>query len=87
MVGFAQQKFTFELEKSLIPSPSNSRATKRRRSSMTEVSLHGIDTSQSKKPKSVTHVSGTFCHPSLRPGTLKRTDGPESGSSCWSFGS
>ncbi|MDX8496581.1 hypothetical protein RFN29_34295, partial [Mesorhizobium sp. VK22B] len=40
-------------------------ATKRRRSSITEHSLHGINTSR-QKPKSVTHVSGTNRHLSLR---------------------
>lgn len=50
---------------SLIPSPSRSRATKRRRSSITEVSLHGINTSRQKRkvlPMSpvqfVTYLSG-----------------------------
>jgi hypothetical protein len=35
---------------------------------MTEHSFHGIDTSRpSEEAKSVTHVSGTFCHPCLDP--------------------
>jgi hypothetical protein len=38
----------------------------RRRSSMTEQSFHGINTSR-QKAKSVTHVSGTTCHLCLRP--------------------
>src|SRR5690606_36143183 len=42
---------------SLIPSPSSKRATNRRRSSITEVSLHGIDTSRPKTEK---------CNPCLR---------------------
>src|SRR5689334_10957017 len=48
-----------------MPSPSSRRATKRRRSSITEHSLHGINTPR-QKAKSVTHVSGTFRHLSLR---------------------
>src|SRR5690606_11128772 len=50
---------------SLIRSPSRRRATKRRRSSITEHSFHGINTS-GPKAKSVTHVSGTKRHLSLR---------------------
>src|SRR4029079_9713232 len=50
---------------SLMPSPSSRRATKRRRSSITEHALHGINTSR-QMAKSVTHVSGTTCHLSLR---------------------
>src|SRR4051812_38443593 len=50
---------------SVIGSPSSSRATKRRRSSITELSFHGINTSRP-KAKSVTHVSGTKCHLCLR---------------------
>ncbi|MEW6598819.1 MAG: hypothetical protein AB1429_15150, partial [Pseudomonadota bacterium] len=38
----------------------------RRRSSITEHSFHGIDTSRA-KAESVTHVSGTICHPCLGP--------------------
>src|SRR5205085_1387770 len=49
-------------------SPSRMRATKRRRSSTTELSFHGINTSRP-KAKSVTHVSGTLCHPCLSPHT------------------
>src|SRR6266571_9277335 len=50
----------------VIGSPSRSRATKRRRSSITELAFHGIDTSRP-KAESVTHVSGTKCHPCLGP--------------------
>ncbi|WP_222392066.1 hypothetical protein, partial [Rhizobium leguminosarum] len=45
--------------------------TNRRRSSMTEVSLHGINTSRS-KTESVTHVSGTKRHLSLRSGIFRK---------------
>src|SRR5215208_2595101 len=55
---------------SVIPSPSSSRPTKQRRSSITELSFHGIHTSRP-KAKSVTHVSGTNCHLCLRPLTCK----------------
>src|ERR1700687_1116215 len=51
---------------SVIDSPSSNFATNRRRSSITEHSFHGIDTSPS-KAESVTHVSGTFCHLCLGP--------------------
>ena len=51
----------------VIGSPSSRRATKRRRSSMTVLSLHGIHTSGREKAESVTHVSGTFCNPCPRP--------------------
>ena len=45
---------------------SSRRATKRSRSSMTELSFHSISTSRlPKQAKSVTHVSGTKCHPCL----------------------
>jgi hypothetical protein len=44
---------------SLIDSPSSKRATNRRRSSITEHSFHGIDTSPVSR-ESVTYVSGTF---------------------------
>src|SRR6267143_2098110 len=54
---------------SVIASPSSSRDTNRRRSSITEHSFHGIDTSRLEAAESVTHVSGTFCHPCL--GSLK----------------
>src|SRR6266508_6619595 len=50
-----------------MASPSNRRATKRRRSSITELAFHGIHTSRPQKAKSVTHVSGTECHPCLGP--------------------
>src|SRR5215472_12667677 len=46
---------------SLIPSPSSSRATNRRRSSITEHSFHGIHTSP-ERGSGVTHVSGTICY-------------------------
>src|SRR5690349_1564489 len=47
----------------LIGSPSNRRATNRRRSSITELSFHGIDTFPPQlRGESVTHVSGTNCH-------------------------
>src|ERR1700758_1157579 len=52
---------------SVMASPSRSRATKRRRSSITELAFHGIDTSRGTKAESVTHVSGTFCHLCLGP--------------------
>src|SRR3954451_3048249 len=51
---------------SVIASPSSTRATKHRRSSITELAFHGINTSR-QKAKSVTHVSGTKCHLCLRP--------------------
>src|SRR5579864_8426130 len=47
---------------SVMASPSNRRATKRRRSSITELAFHGIYTSRRTKAESVTHVSGTKCH-------------------------
>ncbi|WP_222012356.1 hypothetical protein, partial [Rhizobium bangladeshense] len=46
-------------------------ATNRRRSSITEVSFHGINTSR-QKAKSVTHVSGTKRHLSLKSGSGAR---------------
>src|SRR6266436_5181504 len=52
---------------SVMASPSTRRATKRRRSSITELAFHGINTSRPQKAKSVTHVSGTECHPCLGP--------------------
>src|SRR5882757_11263407 len=52
---------------SVMASPSSRRATKRRRSSITELAFHGIHTSRQKKAKSVTHVSGTKCHLCLGP--------------------
>src|SRR5262245_6359496 len=52
---------------SAMASPSRSRATKRRRSSITELAFHGIHTSRRTKAESVTHVSGTFCHLCLGP--------------------
>src|SRR5216683_769874 len=54
---------------SVIASPSSSRATNRRRSSITEHSFRGINTSR-RKAKSVTHVSGTICHLCLRLDTV-----------------
>jgi hypothetical protein len=54
--------------KTVISSPSSRRATKRRRSSLTELSFHGIHTSRlPQQTKSVTHVSGTKCHLCLGP--------------------
>src|SRR5436853_7247739 len=50
---------------SVMASPSSSQATKQRRSSITGLAFHGINTSR-QKAKSVTHVSGTKCHLSLR---------------------
>ena len=49
---------------SLMLPPSRRRPTKRTRSSITEHSIHGINTSRF--AKSVTYVSGTFCHLCLR---------------------
>ncbi len=49
-------------------SPSRTRATKRRRSSITETSFHGINTS-GQITKSVTHVSGTMCYRCLKSDT------------------
>src|ERR1700680_2078691 len=45
-----------------IVSPSLSRITNRIRSSITELSFHGISSPAPFGPKSVTHVSGTFCY-------------------------
>ena len=56
----------------VIVSPSSRRATKRSRSSMGVVSLHGIHTSRREKAESVTHVPGTNCHPCPRPLTVLR---------------
>src|SRR5436190_9600593 len=53
---------------SVIASPSSTRATKHRRSSITELAFHGINTSR-QRAKSVTHVSGTKCHLCLKPRT------------------
>src|SRR6185437_13510700 len=54
-----------------MASPSSRRATKRRRSSITEHSFQGISTSRLlPHARSVTHVSGTICHLCL--GSLKR---------------
>jgi hypothetical protein len=48
---------------SVMLSPSRSRATKRRRSSITEHAFHGIHTPRlTEQAESVTHVSGTMCH-------------------------
>ncbi|HEY9537611.1 MAG TPA: hypothetical protein VIS03_08460, partial [Kiloniellaceae bacterium] len=51
-----------------------SRATNRRRSSSTELSFHGINTS-GQMPESVTHVSGTKRHLCL--GSLSGNSGVE----------
>src|SRR3954447_20132483 len=61
-----------------MASPSNRRATKRRRSSITELAVHGIHTSRPKRRKvlpmcpvrSVTYVSGRSCP--LTPDNLAR---------------
>jgi hypothetical protein len=53
-----------------MASPSNRRATKRGRSSISELAFHGIHTSRTAKAKSVTHVSGTKCHLCLGPLTV-----------------
>src|SRR5262245_40137950 len=60
-------------QRSVMASPSRSRATKRRRSSTTEHSFQGIGTSRLplSQAESVTHVSGTICHLCL--GSLKMT--------------
>src|SRR5262249_46228875 len=51
-----------------MASPSSRRPTKRRRSSITELSFQGIATSHLRiQARSVTHVSGTRCHLCLRP--------------------
>src|SRR3954469_6298905 len=47
--------------------PASRRATKRRRSSISDLAFHGIHTSRLKKAKRVTHVSGTKCHLCLGP--------------------
>jgi len=58
----------FSRHSSVIGSPSKSRATKRRRSSITELSFHGIDSFPLRSQgKTVTHVSGTLCHLCLIP--------------------
>src|SRR6266446_4941926 len=54
---------------SLIASPSSSRATNRRRSTITDHSFHCIHASPG-KGKGVTHVSGTICHLCLGPLTV-----------------
>src|SRR3954471_13316015 len=61
-------------QRSVMASPSRSRATKRSRSSMAEHAFHGINTSRP-KAKSVTHVSGTRCHLCLGPLTAPEHDG------------
>src|SRR5579864_3528632 len=66
-----------------IVSPSLSRITNRIRSSITELSFHGILLSAPFGPKSVTHVSGTFCYLCLgtdrrpRPRTAKLCRGED----------
>src|SRR5579871_2534455 len=49
-------------QREAIVSPSLSRITKRMRSSITELSFHGIPSPPPSRRKSVTHVSGTFCY-------------------------
>src|SRR5215472_6981251 len=58
-----------------IVSPSLSPITNRIRSSITELSFHGILLSAPFGPKSVTHVSGTFCYLCLGTDTLSSLDG------------
>ena len=55
------QKIPNSRHTSLMPSPSSKRATNRRRSSITELSFHGINTSR-QMATSVTHVSGANRH-------------------------
>src|SRR5579862_3955402 len=57
-----------------IVSPSLSRITNRIRSSITELSFHGILLSAPFGPKSVTHVSGTFCYLCLGTDKVKIND-------------
>src|SRR5579864_8515401 len=57
-----------------IVSPSLSRITNRIRSSITELSFHGILLSAPFGPKSVTHVSGTFCYLCLGTDTFVFSD-------------
>src|SRR5690606_26657985 len=65
---------------SLIGSPSSRRTTKRIRSSITEHSFHGIDTSRMRSHAGgVTYVSGTECHPCLGP--LTPEEPPDGGAS------
>src|SRR3546814_10897809 len=58
---------------SVMLSPFKSRATNRRRSSSTELSFHGINTS-GQMPESVTHVSGTKRHLCLGSLTSARSE-------------
>src|SRR5664279_2057318 len=51
-------------------SPSLSRITNRMRSSITELSFHGIPPPPLYRGKSVTHVSGTFCYLCVEPHIL-----------------
>src|SRR5262245_31100059 len=64
--------------RSVMVSPSRRRATNRRRSSTTEHSFQGIATSRLplSQAESVTHVSGTICHPCL--GSLTKEVNPKS---------
>src|SRR5262249_6186711 len=68
-------------QRSVMASPSRSRATKRRRSSTTEHSFQGIGTSRLplSQAESVTHVSGTICHLCLGALTDKSSVRRESG--------
>ncbi len=60
---------------SVIASPSRSRATNRKRASITEHSFQGIDTSRRAcLAGGVTHVSGTTCHPCLGPLSVRGAD-------------
>jgi hypothetical protein len=60
---------------SVIDSPSSNFATNRKRSSITEHSFHGIDTSRP-KAESVTYVSGTPCYLCLGPLKVVKTSAP-----------
>src|SRR5579864_5545734 len=48
-------------------SPSLSRITNRMRSSISELTFHGIHFPPPSRGKSVTHVSGTFCYLCVEP--------------------
>src|SRR5215203_2553590 len=60
--------------KEAMLSPSLSRITNRIRSSITELSFHGIPLPAPFRRKSVTHVSGTFCYLCL--GTVNTSTSP-----------
>src|SRR5438552_18856407 len=68
---------------SVIDSPSSNFATNRKRSSITEHSFHGIDTSRS-KAESVTYVSGTLCYLCLGPlNAVPRDSDPKLSVATW----